>query len=201
MNVRMSRVFRIPALLVSERYPGVMTTVYDCVIDMTSASESSHEINIAYERIKHWFYEIMRNSVLISQDHPDLRAWQAVPVRCLILPEDPVDQIVGIVLWRKLTAIVQDRLEINHVSISSPLDDDVIYHHDAEDAQGPVGHDGWWSDPRPIWEAPRSRGRSRDKVISLDRPAEWTHHDLGWENDLETETQAVVTDFTRDADQ
>lgn len=199
MNVQMTREFNIPAVRVSEDYDSIMTNFYDCRVDYVSTTESISEINVAYSRMKHWFYEIMQNSILISSQHPDIRVWQSLPVRCLAFPDDPVDQIVGIMLWRKLTAIVQGRIEISGVSVRSPLDDYVQYHHFAEEPQGYMSAEGWWSDPRPIWETARSRGRSKEKVISLNPQPEWKQHALGWPD--ESAPAVTITEFARDEDQ
>jgi hypothetical protein len=200
MNVRMCRVFRIPALLVSPRYDHVMTTVYDLHVRWTSVSTDNSELNTAYSRMRTWLLEVMRNSILIGQDHPDIGAWQATGSRCLVFPEEPVDQLVGIMLYRKLDAMVQGRLEITGISVSSALDDDVIYEHDADEEQGSLADNGWWSDSRPTWFLGRGPGRSRDKVISLRPIPEWKEYGLDWDQDT-PDSQVVVADFTRDADQ
>lgn len=200
MNVKMCRVWHVPALLVSPRYDHVVTTVYDFHVRWTVVSEDSTEVNVAYERMKTWLYDIMRNSILIGEDHPDLRLWQATGSRCLIFPEDPVDQLVGIMLFRKFQAVVQDRLEITGISVSSPLDDDVIYEHDADDDQGSLAKSGWWSDARPTWFLGRGPGRSRDKVISLRPIPEWKEYDLDWQS-RDADSHVVIADFTPNADQ
>lgn len=200
MNIRMTQRFRVPVIWVGERYDQPMITVYDAVIGMTSVSEDLAEINIAYQRMKFWFYEIMKNSVVISDDFPSLDAWRATQTRCLVLPQEPVDQLMGIMLYRKMDAVVQGRLNITDVGISSTLDEEIIYHHDSDEDQGCLSQDGWWSDPRPTWSLDSPRHRRNSKVINLRRQAEWKDHDLDWDPDDSSgdDGVVVVTDFGRD---
>jgi hypothetical protein len=60
------------------------------------------------------------------------------------LPEEPVDQIIGMMLYYKLNAIMEGRMVITSLDISSRLGDGVWYQHDEEDSAGPFVPDGWW---------------------------------------------------------
>ena len=182
MNVNLTRVFNVPVVVVSERYDHFRMVNYNIVVDMTTASADNQELNTAFARMKYWLYEIMHSSVVISHDHPRLNSWQDTGSRLLIFPEEPVDQIVGIVLFRKLTAMVEQRLTISRVSISSHLDDDMIYHHDEDEPQGGVSHSGWWCDARPTWYNDVSKSRRNSKVININRQPEWRDHDLDWDS-------------------
>jgi hypothetical protein len=203
MNVMLSKNLAIESLVISKRYPDPRIVPYHVTVDMNTNVADNHDLNCAFARIKHWSYVIMQEAVLISQDHPARDTWQNIHSRCLVFPEDPVDQLVGIMLWRKFTAIVENRLVITRVSISSPLDEGMIYHHEDSEAQGCFWSDGWWSDPRPIWNQENIKGRGRGKVINLHRTPEWKDHDLDWDEDEDEDPpdQDVVTkitDFNRD---
>jgi len=202
MNVMLSKQLSIESIVISERYADLRIVPYHVQVDMTTNSADNHQLNCAFARIKHWSYAVMQEAVLISQDHPALDAWQKIHSRCLIFPEDPVDQLVGIMLWRKFTAIVQDRLLITRVSIASPLDEGMIYHHEESEPQGCFWAEGWWSDPRPTWYPDSSKSRGRGKVINLHRGPEWKDHGLDWDEEDDApdpDTVTKITDFNRDA--
>lgn len=199
MNVRLSKVWQIPALVVSERSEQVIINAYEVKVHMTTNTTNPSEQNVAYERMQYWFDQVMTGSVLISQDHPKLATWQDTNSRCLIFPQDPVDQLVGIMLYYKLSAIVENRIIISELEVSSAIDDYVIYHHSMMEDPGNILDDhGWWSDSRPTWNTDARRRKSRDKVISLSRPPEWKEHDLDWP--IDNEGGVVVADFNKDAD-
>ena len=199
MNVMLTKLFDVASVVISERYESPRIAPYHVTVDMTTNTTDNGDLNLAFARMRYWFYAVMQDAFLISAQHPDLRAWQATNSRLLVFPEDPVDQLVGIMLYRKLDAMVEDRLLVTRVSISSPLDEDMIYHHDADEAQGAMSQDGWWADGRPTWHDDSRKPRNRGKVISLTRQAEWKDHDLDWDEVSEPH-RAVVTDFNRDAD-
>lgn len=179
MTVRLARMWYWSNLVVSDRYDHPVINNYSLRTEFSANSLDNNEHNVAYNRMKFWFLDVMESSVLISHDHPKVKHWQETGSRVLIFPEDPVDQLVGMMLYSKLTAITQDRIVLDRVSIASPLDDEVIYHHFADEDLGPFADAGWWNDARPIWHT--KPGRGKGKVISLDRVADWKDHELDWD--------------------
>lgn len=190
MSVHLSRVWYFSALVVSERYDRPTINTYSVKSEFTAMVENNQQHNIAYRRMKFWLHEVMEGCVLMSQDDERLKSWQETGMKILCLPEDPVDQLVGIMLYSKLSAIVDPHIMVDQISISSPLDDDVIYHHYSDEDQGPLCRQGWWNDPRPIWQGKVPRGKG--KVISLARSAEWKDHDLDWEKSTQENTVSIT---------
>lgn len=195
MNVRLSKHFQASAITLFEGDAAPEINHYVLTLDITTNSASSAEQNIAYSRIRYWIHDVFENSLLISADNANLANWQTVHPRCLLFPEDPVDQLVGIMLHSKLTAIAQDRLIIGTLSISSPRDEHVIYHHEDGDSCGPLEISGWWNDAGLGWSAPRPR--SRNKVINLARQPEWKDVNLDWD-DSTVQNVVLNVDFKKD---
>jgi hypothetical protein len=48
-------------------------------------------------------------------------------------------------LYCKLNAVMEGRMIVEQLNISSLLGDDVTYLHDMEDAVGPFQGEGWWN--------------------------------------------------------
>lgn len=192
MSVQMARQWYWSSILVSDRYDQPIINNYSVRMEFTTMTEDNHQHNIAYRRMKFWFNEVMESCVLIAPDDKRLSTWQQTGTKVLILPEDPVDQLVGIMLYSKISAIVQEKFIIDEISISSPIDDDVIYHHFSDENLGPFVESGWWNDSRPIWQ--NKPARSKGKVISLDRSPDWKDHDLDWPNDQESNILEMTTD-------
>jgi len=196
MNVRLGKAWHFSCIVVGDRYETPLVNFYTVKTEMTLASEQQ-EYNIAYGRMKLWMNEIMPDCVLIARDHDKLKTWIDTDARVLILPDEPVDQLIGMLLYSKLSAIVEDRVVIHQVSISSALDDDIIYHHFEDEPLGPFRDAGWWNDGRPVWRDKQSKVKG--KIISLDRMSDWTDHDLEW--DQESPDNVVVKgNFARDED-
>ena len=111
---------------------------YTVTLDLATVSTDHHEQNVAYERLKFWFYDVMQDSILIRDSNPDLKKWTATGARIICLPDDPVDQLVGIMLCLKLNAIMEGRITCTHVSVASELGDDMAYLHNYQESQGQI---------------------------------------------------------------
>jgi len=167
---------------------------------MHTTAMDAAEHSVAYERMDHWFQSVMQDSFFISAEDPKLRAYGAIGQRLLIFPEDPVDQLIGIMLCIKLNSITEGRLVITDVDLSSINGEEMIYRHNHTEATGPMAAAGWWQDSRPSWITPGTRNLS-SKIVSLSRSPEWHAVGLDWPNRTTAPESAVVfADFDRDAD-
>ena len=195
MNVRLIKRFQFQSVLVSERYLDAMVVNnYSATVHMTTVSDMAAEQNKAYERIRYWM-SMMQDCVLIDQSNKMIDTWQKTGARIMAFPDDPVDQLVGMMLYSKLSTILQGRIDVNEVLISSAMDDDIIYRQSEHESLGPFAESGWWNDPRPIWETSRKKS---GKVISLQRMAEWSDLELDWDDDDSDDNVVVVADFPKD---
>jgi hypothetical protein len=175
------------------------TNRYTVTLDLATVTANNHEQNVAYERLKFWFYDVMQDSIMIRDTHPDLRKWTATGARILCFPDDPVDQLVGIMLCLKLNAIMEHRIACTNVTVSSELGDDMAYLHSYQESQGPLAVAGWWSDSRPSWSS--AGPGKKDKVISLDRSQDWKQYDLDWHDTAkEADDNVVFARFEKDDD-
>lgn len=199
MNVELEKNFSFPSVLVmADADPWI--NHYDVQIRMRVTTAVSSEYDTAYRRMKFWFHDIMHSAVLIHRDDTKLRSWRDTGMTCLDFPENPMDQVLGLMLMSKLTAIVENRLEILQVGVSSPADDWVTYFCDATDDLHWFEQPGWWKDPGPMCSTPDNAHRRSGKVISLTRTQDWKQHDLDWARAEDaTGNVAVIENFDRDA--
>ncbi len=138
---------------------------------------------------------------MINADSDSVKAYAATEQRLLMFPDDPVDQLVGIMLCLKLNAISEGRLIITDVDISSVHGADMTYQHNQAEAVGPLAAAGWWQDARPIWNHVPGSSRG-SKVVSLNRAADWHPLDLDWKSSPlhDRDSSIVFADFDRDDD-
>ena len=164
----------------------------------TSMYDSDHDV--AYGRMDYWFEEVMQDSVMISADSSAVKAYAATGQRLLLFPDQPVDQLVGIMLCLKLNAMTEGRLVVTDVDISSVHGSDMTYQHNVDEAVGPMAAAGWWQDTKPIWNHVSSSARG-SKVVSLNRVADWHSLDLDWQSSSNDRDSSIVfADFDRDDD-
>ena len=153
---------------------------YEAEVHMQVITAVHEEYNLAYSRMRHWFQEIMHDSVLITQDNDRLQAWRDAGMRCVEFPVAPVDQVIGLMLMSKLTAMTEGRVMISQVLVSSPADEYVKYLCEQGDNLHWFEQPGWWRDigPNHVVESKPTRGNG--KVISISRNTTWKDHDLDW---------------------
>lgn len=197
MNVKISKVFRSPAILVPNDYEEPLINFYTIMLHMVTVTEDGQELNCAFDRVKYWINNVFQDCVLIRHDSEHLTAWQNTNMRVLVMPDGPIDQLVGIMLACKLTAIAEGRITFHDVSISSTYEDDMTYSHHVDEAIGPFAADGWWNDHRPVWRSKTRRSANKDKVINLARWDDWKSLDLDWQNAKDHAT-IVFAEFPRD---
>lgn len=200
MNVSFCKTWRVPAVAVSDAYNGMRVNFYTITVNATTINQDSQQINLAYERLRFWLLDVLQDSFLINAENPCLEKFQATGGRVLLLPGEPAAQLLGVALFCKLSAIVDNRIGIDNLLITSDLDDDIIYSHQSGEDDDIIPPDNWWRDPGPAWQNKKSMRRRSDKVIALGRVAEWKDHDLGWNHDQHT-SPTLVTVFSKDEDQ
>jgi hypothetical protein len=145
---------------------------------ITNSSDAAVQ-NIAYERLKYFVYNEMNSTVFVSSEHQDqCRALIAAGLKITTLPAEPVDQLIGIMLYSKLNAVMEDHIIISEVEISSDLGENMVYLHSADESLGPYEGPGWWHEADLIH---CELGLfDSEKIVAMHRAGAWRELDLAW---------------------
>jgi hypothetical protein len=118
---------------------------YDICLSLVTKTRDPVSTNIAMDRLKAFIYGELESTVFINQDQRErAELMQVMGINITTLPEEPVDQIIGMMLYYKLNAIMEDRMTVTQLDISSKIGDSIWYQHDEEDVAGPFAAEGWW---------------------------------------------------------
>ena len=172
---------------------------YHVSLSMTTNSGSSENYNIALDRMKYFFAECIDSSILINEEETDqCKKFVKAGLKLVTLPEEPVEQIIGMKLYCKLNAIADDHIIVNEVEISSELGDQVVFFHSDGEFQGPFVESGWWSQSDLTHY--NKELNVKDNIMSMSRRNTWKDLDLDWPIDTESTTgnTIVFADFGRD---
>lgn len=199
MNVRLIKTWHWQSGLV---YRDVFyINSYTATVHMHTTTMHDPDHDVAYGRMDYWFQDVMQDSVILNADCVAAKAYAATGQRLLLFPDQPVDQLVGIMLFLKLNSITEGRLVITDVDLSSVHGADMIYQHSYAESVGPLSAAGWWQDAKPVWSHVSSTTRG-SKVVSLSRAAEWSALDLDWKPIRSIQDSSIVfADFDRDENQ
>ena len=157
---------------------------FNIVLQLLTGSEDAEEQNIALDRIKYLIKEQIEHSIFVHQKERALiKKLEAAGMQVITLPEDPVDQIIGMALFYKLNTVVEDRMAILQTRISSEVGENMTYLHCEDEMAGPFEDKGWWDFPDPHF----SKVGHTDKVVELTKHITWDDLGLGWYDDVEGE--------------
>ena len=118
---------------------------YTVSLNLLTKTKDSASTNIALDRAKAFVHGALESTVFINQVNMERAEFmQMMGINVTTLPEEPVDQIIGMMLYYKLNAIMEDRMTVTGLDIASSLGDNVWYQHDEEDLSGPFAAEGWW---------------------------------------------------------
>ena len=152
---------------------------YSISLQLLTNTNDAASTNIAMERLKCFVYCDLENTVFIDQREQDkAEMLELMGVNITTLPEEPVDQIIGMMLYTKLNAVMENRMIITRLDISSSLGDGVWFQHEEEDILGPFAAEGWWHLPN-VQHNNLNLESTADKIVKV-VPSVWHEYGLLW---------------------
>ena len=174
---------------------------YHATISMYTNTSNQEDHVTCMERINHFVYHELTNTVFIKQDDQEqIQALAAAGIKITPLPEEPIDQIIGIALYCKLNAILEEKMIVTGVNIQSDLGDNVRYLHSDQESRGPCDTPGWWYDSGPTHSNFKPTVGGKRRVVKLNRTPSWRDLELDWSDSepVPTNSNTVVFKFPTD---
>ena len=164
---------------------------YSVGLSLLTKTTDPISTNIAMDRIKAFVFSELEHTVFINSRSIERAEMMSVlGINVTTLPEEPVDQIVGMMLYHKLNAVMEGRMVITQLDISSSLGDNVTYMHDEEDSSGPFVQPGWWSEPTVQHDILEPE-EAVDNIVKV-VPSAWIEYGLMWPEDIDPPTANTV---------
>jgi len=184
-------------------YNGEMRmNTYNLRLWLTTNSVDPASHNTAFERIKYFVYHELDSTILINSAHQEqCEHYAQAGLKITTMPGEPVDQLVGLMLYYKLNAIIEDRMIIDETELSSSMGDNMVYLHCSGETTDIGVSPDWWTNPDPV-HCDRDLIDS-DNVVIMPRINAWRDLDLEWTDvavEEETGNIVVFADFKRDDD-
>lgn len=190
MNVRIKHTMTFTAGI----YYGGETRMnnYYITVYMTTNSHDSVSHNVAFERIKYFVYSCLDSTVFVNQNNEDqCRRFLNAGLSITTLPGEPVDQLIGLMLYYKLNAVMEDRIIVDETEISSALGENIVYLHSENEITDVESIPDWWTTPDTIHSDYVTL--PADKIVAMPANTVWRELDLVWpDSDTVTETGNVV---------
>lgn len=195
MPARIQRSFDL--LACAQFNPEFFVNYYEFDVTFTVGTESIEEQNIALERIKCYLEVYLQSSIFVQDtDSSSIERLSAAGLKVCVLPEEPYDQIVGIMLLQKFNAITEGRLIATDIAISSHMSDGVTCFYAIEENNGPFSLKGWWDDSAPTINGLKPKSK---KVVKLAKPVnDWSEFNLEWEDTPKKQSTSEIVVVTFD---
>lgn len=156
--------------------------LYDIEVTFNVESDSIRQQNVALDRIKYFLGECIEFSIMCSDsDTEAIEKYIKANLKVCTLPEEPYDQIIGIMLLVKFNAITEGRLVATDIKIASRISDGVSCLFGLEENIGPFKMKGWWNDSSTKINDYKYVKDKKSKVVQLSKPIpDWQDVFLGW---------------------
>jgi hypothetical protein len=191
MNVRL----RHDMMFVAGVYYGneMRMNTYTLRLWLTTNHVDPARHNIAFERIKYFVYHELDSTILINSAHQEqCEHYVKTGLRVTTMPGEPVDQLVGLMLYYKLNAIMEDCIVIDETEISSTMGDNMVYLHCTGETTS-IDHPDWWTSADTVHCDLDLI--NRDNVVIMPKANAWRDLDLDWPTAEATEQTGNIVVF------
>lgn len=200
MNVKLGYTLHLTAGVWWDNH--LIMSNYTVTFKLITVTPDVRDSNVALERLRYLVDEVLTDAVFINYEETDqIKKLKAAGIETIVMPEEPVDQIVGIMLYSKVNAIMEGRMAVRSVLISSNIGDEVIYEHNSDESVAPFDQPGWWTSSAPNCET--ASKQAKDQVFMITNQKPWRDLDLDWfdgQVESDEENVLVFTDFKNDKD-
>lgn len=175
-------------------------TEYTVKLWLITNTYNDQEQNIAIRRAKHFIFDQIENTIFIDNAN-ETKAIDLMNagLNVTTLPGAPADQLIGIMLFHKLNAIMEDRIKVIEIEISTGSG--IIYLHSENETSQDLVQPEWWSVP-DLTHCDLDPTDS-EKVVSITHNTAWRDLELEWPDekvDNESGNVVVFADFKQSDD-
>jgi len=155
--------------------------VYETTLSLLVETENPYEQNVAMDRVIHFLQGVIQGSILIDKTQKAaIKKYKAAGLKVCELPDEPYDQVVAMVVLLKLNAIMENRLRVSDILLSSILGGEVRYSIVAEVAENHLSENNWWNDSTVSLNNEEIKEDKKDNVLKLFDDSHWVDLGLSW---------------------
>lgn len=168
---------------------------YEVTFKLITAGMDPANTNTALDRLKYMLEEYLIDAVFVNHtDSDQIKKLKAAGIKVVVMPEEPVDQIIGMMLYSKISAVMEGHMLVRSIMVSSTAGDSVVYEHDSTESVAPFDQSGWWNSTDPHCEMPTKR--NPEKVFVIAATNQWRDLGLEWVDNSKPSEDGNVLVFT-----
>jgi hypothetical protein len=159
-------------------------------LQLITKSHDANDHSVCMGRVR-TVIDQLEHSIFVHQDNVDkIDAFIKCGLRVTAFPQQPIDQIVGIVLFEKLNAVLENRMRVTDLDICSDLGDNIWFMHGENEKVSAIPSTGWWTDASPMCNVVH-KSAAEKKVVKLHKQLNWKSFDLEWASTIPSETVII----------
>lgn len=159
-------------------------------LQLITQSHNSQDHSVCMGRIR-TVIDQLEHSIFVHQDNTvKINEFINCGLRVTAFPQEPIDQIVGVVLFEKLNAVLEDRMRVTDIDICSDFGDNIWFMHSENEKISAIPNTGWWVDASPMCNVIYNSAAEK-KVVKLRKQLNWKSFDLEWSPTAPTETVII----------
>lgn len=143
--------------------------------------EHAGEPGIAIERMSYFIETQIQNCLFIyDQEIEQIELYKNSGIRVCLLPEEPNDELVAAILVLKLNAIMEERIKITDMTISSVLGEGVRFIIVSEVAETSLPDSQWYNKPCISISNEEVEYHSDGNIVKLFTNDQWSELGMDW---------------------
>lgn len=157
-----------------------IVNLYEMDAKMEIFTEDTREQNIAVERTIHFLSSSIEDCLFISSEETEaINKYTAAGIKVCVLPEEPYDQIVGLILMNKCNAIMENKVVMTEIIFGSKLSNLIKFELNHEVAKTEFNDKKWYNDPTLRMT---NKSNKKEKIVNLldHKGCDWEDLDLTW---------------------
>lgn len=163
---------------------------YSVKLQLITQSEDPNDHPVCIGRIRTVF-ELLENTVFVDQHHRDkIRELTDCGIHVVAFPQEPIDQIVGVVMFEKINAVLEGRMRVTDLDLNSDCGGNIWFLHNDHETVKEIPDSGWWSEPGPSCNNYHSANQGK-KVVKLKKTINWKLFDLDWDSAQSKQTVII----------
>lgn len=160
-----------------------MVNFYEMNAIMEITSLDADDQNIAVERISYFIGHCLEDCIFVHEKEKDaIDKYTKAGMKVCTLPEEPYDQIVGLVLMNKCNAIMEGRITMTDIVFGSKLSNLIKFQLENEVAEAEFPGKQWYNQPTMCIQ--NTRRSKKEKIVNLfdHKTDDWAELELTWKS-------------------
>lgn len=165
-----------------------MINNYELTLYMAVETDCIREQHVGIDRLNYMIYNQFEDSIFIAKEHEEcIENYERAGLHVLIIPEEPYDQIVGMIILQKLNAVLDGKIKITDISFGSKVNHGIKFCVPSEHSEEVFSGKHWWNNGSTSIRD----DHKKEKIVNLFNDDDWAKLELSWKEKPNTAPKLI----------